>query len=153
MNNKILIAIAVLVIAGLLAFRYSAKKDVAVATQDGGIQFFTGSWAEALEQAKKENKPVFLDISAAWCGPCKMLKRNTFPDKAVGEFFNANYINVAVDGEVGEGIELARRLGLRGYPTLYVISPEGKVLLTSMGYHPPAEFIRFGQEGLQKYKP
>ncbi|MGC9354522.1 MAG: thioredoxin family protein, partial [Mariniphaga sp.] len=43
-----------------------------------GITFHQGNWKEALETAKKENKPIFLDISASWCAPCKLLKANTF---------------------------------------------------------------------------
>ncbi|MBW6479654.1 MAG: thioredoxin family protein [Bacteroidales bacterium] len=41
-----------------------------------GMVFFTGTWDEALAQAKKENKLIFLDIYASWCAPCKMLKNN-----------------------------------------------------------------------------
>lgn len=110
-----------------------------------GINFHTGSWIEALELAKKENKLVFLDISASWCGPCKMLKNFTFPDEAVGKFYNANFINVALDGEKGEGIALAQKYGLTAYPTLLFIDGDGKLVSKTTGYHNAKAFLELGK--------
>lgn len=36
-----------------------------------GIQFADLTWQDALKKAKKENKIIFVDIYATWCGPCK----------------------------------------------------------------------------------
>ena len=53
-----------------------------------GIQFHKGTWAEALALAKKDNKFIFLDVYASWCGPCKQLKKRTFSNDKVGTYFN-----------------------------------------------------------------
>ncbi len=111
-----------------------------------GINFHSGTWSEALELAKKENKLVFLDISASWCGPCKMLKNYTFPDEAVGAFYNANFINVALDGEKGEGITLAQKYGLTAYPTLLFIDGNGKLVAKTTGYHNAKDFLELGRK-------
>jgi len=148
MNKNILIIIAVLAFAGLMAFRHFSDPKIA----EGGIQFFQGTWNEALAKSKLENKPIFLDISASWCGPCKKLKRNTFSDKAVGTYFNEQFINVAVDGEIGEGKDLARQLAIRGYPSLFVMDSNGKTLVNTAGYHDPKELLEFGESGLKKAK-
>src|SRR5579862_9845140 len=95
---------------------------------DEGIQFFTGTWSDALKEAAKENKPVFLDIFATWCGPCKALKKNTFSDKDVAQYFNANFINVELDGEVGDGKALAQQYHIPGYPSLFIMDKNGKLL-------------------------
>lgn len=52
-----------------------------------GIEFTEGSWDDIVRRAREENKIIFLDIYASWCGPCKMLKHNTFSDAEVGKYF------------------------------------------------------------------
>lgn len=120
------------------------EKNVA-ALQKSGIAFEEGSWSDALAKAKKENKLIFLDISASWCGPCKQLKKTTFTDANVGKYFNKRFINVELDGEVGDGIALVEKYRLQGYPTLYFINSDGNVVSQTTGFLPPAEFLKFGE--------
>ena len=127
-----------------------AQMPISIRDDSPGIEFHSGTWAEALQKAVKEDKPVFLDISASWCGPCKLLKRVTFADKAVGKYFNANFINVAVDGEKGEGVALARKYKLRGYPTMIFLDSKGEIISTIVGYHDPEELIASGKQALSQ---
>jgi thioredoxin 1 len=115
-------------------------------SESKGIQFFEGTWEEALALAKQENKLIFLDVYATWCGPCKRLKANTFPDPEVGYLYNSHFINVMVDGEKGEGPELRRKYGVRGYPTLLFIDHEGNVVERTSGYRNSAQFLNWGQK-------
>ncbi|WP_221626643.1 thioredoxin family protein [Elizabethkingia anophelis] len=115
-----------------------------------GIQFHKGSWNEALQVAKKEDKLIFLDIYATWCGPCKLLKLRTFPNAEVGKLYNENFVNVSLDGEDGEGAELAQKYAIRGYPALLFIDGNGKVVAQTAGYHSPKEFIKLGNAVLEK---
>lgn len=111
-----------------------------------GIAFHQGTWDEALQLANKQSKPIFLDISASWCGPCKMLKSKTFPNQEVGKFYNANFINVAVDGEKGEGITLAKKYRIKGYPSLLFINSSGDIVAQTTGYRNPKQFIEIGKQ-------
>lgn len=111
-----------------------------------GIKFFEGTWREAINKAQQEHKPIFLDIYATWCGPCKMLKKKTFSNKEVGSYFNAKYINLSVNGETGEGEMLANRFRITGYPTLIILDENGNVVTTSVGYLPPDDLLAFAQQ-------
>ena len=115
-----------------------------------GISFHQGTWDEAVQLAKEKGKPIFLDISASWCGPCKKLKATTFTDAEVGNLYNANFINVLVDGEKGEGIELARKYKISGFPSLIFIDSGGQLIAQTAGYRTPEQFIEIGEQVLSR---
>ncbi|MCD0490067.1 thioredoxin family protein [Pedobacter sp. MC2016-14] len=100
----------------------------ALANADDGIQFARGSWAEITARAKNEKKLIFIDCYTSWCGPCKKLAAEIFPQKAVGDVFNRSFINYKVDMEKGEGIDLARKFHVGAYPTLLWIDANGNVV-------------------------
>lgn len=147
--KSLIIISAIALVMLVSAMAPSPKSETNTGT---GIIFQTGSWNEVLELAKKENKLVFLDIYASWCGPCKLLKSRTFPDAKVGSFYNANFINYAVDAEKGEGINLASIYNVTGYPTLLFVDGNGNMVAKTMGYHNPDEFLEVGQKILKAIK-
>lgn len=119
---------------------------------EGGIRFIEADWSKALAEAKKQNKMIFLDAYASWCGPCKLLKKKTFPDKAAGDFFNANYINIAVDMEKGDGPSLGEKYAVNAYPTLIITDADGNIVTYTQGYISPKQLIDFGEYGLKQRK-
>ena len=121
--------------------------STALFSQDG-IKFGKQSFAKTLEQAKKENKLIFLDAFASWCGPCKLLDKNVFPKKEVGDYFNANFLNLHIDMEKGEGIEIAKKYSIYSYPTLLFIVGDGKVVYKAAGYMSPQELISIAKEAV-----
>ncbi|HZK65342.1 MAG TPA: thioredoxin family protein [Puia sp.] len=132
--------------------RSPANENPGLSTPPAGIQFLENSWAKALEQAKKENKLIFLDAYASWCGPCKMLKKNTFTKKAAGDFFNAHFINVAIDMEKGDGPSLSQKFEVDAYPTLIIADKNGNIVTYTKGYMNADQLIEFGNYGLKKYQ-
>ena len=149
--KNVLIAIVVLGIIAFLYFRSNPKVDFKEDSVDG-IHFQKGNWQQALDLAKKENKVVFLDIYATWCGPCKQLKKYTFADKSAGDFFNTNFVNMALDGEQEEGAALASKFGIEAYPTLMFVTPEGELIIKSPGFRTASDLINLGQQILDTRK-
>ncbi len=142
-----------LLAVALIGFAFTNKKEDKVKAQVkvDGIEFFHGTWQEALAKAKKENKLIFMDAYASWCGPCKMMAKNTFTDKSVGDFFNENFINVKMDMEKhAEGRRLSQKYGLRAYPTLYFINAKEEATHKSVGYLKPNQLIEQGKLALGK---
>lgn len=84
-----------------------------------GVDFKQITLKEALEQAKAQGKMVFMDCYTTWCGPCKMMTEEVFPQKEAGDFFNAHFVNVKFDMEKGEGKELSKQFKIRATRPFY----------------------------------
>ncbi|WP_316818655.1 thioredoxin family protein [Pedobacter nyackensis] len=113
-----------------------------------GITFQHSSLAEVKEMAKAKNKLIFIDFYTDWCGPCKMMSKEVFPQKEVGDFYNANFIAVKIDAEKGEGPAIAKQYGISGYPTLAYINYKGEVMHKFVGSTGVTEFIGHGKAAL-----
>jgi thioredoxin 1 len=114
------------------------------------IVFIEDSFTEALKQGKAQNKYIFVDAYATWCGPCKMLKARTFTDAKAAAFYNSNFVNVSIDMEKGDGPRLAAAWQLQAYPTLIVFNPQGKPVLGTVGFLKADDLIKFGKAALAK---
>lgn len=101
--------------------------------QGEGIQFFEGTFEEALAKAKSEGKPLFVDFYAVWCGPCKRIAREVFPQKEVGDYFNEKFISLQLDAEAPENVEVAKRYNVQGFPTLGFIANDGTPIAIHVG--------------------
>lgn len=115
---------------------------------DKGIQFRTGSFQDALQEAEATGKLIFLDGYTSWCAPCKMMNTTVFTDPEVGHFFNEHFINVKFDMEKGEGRELLKRYGMQVFPTYLLLDAAGNEVHRVVGGHDAGEFIRLIREGM-----
>jgi thioredoxin-related protein len=120
--------------------------------QNRAIKFETGSFADVLAKAKKENKPIMMDAYTTWCGPCKMMDKQVFTNDTVADYFNANFIGYKSDMEKSEGKELAKRYEVMAYPNFLFINPDGSILHRSVGARPPQAFVEVGKDALNPEK-
>lgn len=121
--------------------------------QGQGIQFEEGEWKDVLDKAQKTDKVIYLDAYAVWCGPCKMMTKNIFPDEEVGKVYNDLFINYSVDAEKGEGIELARKYKVTAYPTHLYINPHTEeVVSVQMGAVGAPTFIAWANEAQKQFR-
>lgn len=115
-----------------------------------GLQFFKGSLQDALAYADSVNKPVFIETYADWCGPCKLMEREVFPDASVGAYFNEHFVNVKVDVDTREGKRFAREYDIDFIPRLMFMHANGTVVHQKEGFFSPRLFIRMGERALKK---
>lgn len=114
--------------------------------QDKGTHFEHGlSWQQVKEKAKKENKYLLVDCFTTWCGPCKYMSSNIFPQEKVGDFFNKNFVNVKVqfdktkdDSEevkswYADADLINKEFKIRAYPTFLIFSPQGELVHRIVG--------------------
>lgn len=137
----------------LIGFAFTNQKEETMLTDVEtveGIQFFEGTWEEALTKAKTENKIIFLDAYAAWCGPCKIMAKKYFTKENVGSFYNDHFINFKMDMEKNsEGPRLARKYKLTAYPTLYFVDGDENILHQSVGMLNDKSLVILGQTVLE----
>ena len=117
-----------------------------------GVNFERLSFREALDKAKSEQKYVFMDCYTSWCGPCKNMTQNVFPQKKAGDYFNPKFICVKYDMEKGEGPELGKRFEVRAYPTFLVLDAEGRLLHKVIGSYSVDEIIERIEESFDEEK-
>lgn len=120
-----------LVLISLIAGAQTQKATEADNTK--GIVFFNGNFNEALAQAKKENKVLFVDFYAVWCVPCKRMAKTVFTLDEVGRYFNQHFISIQIDAEKPENVQLAKNYKVEAYPTVAFIAPDGKALSVNVG--------------------
>ena len=144
----------VLVLLGLTLGNLSAQQ----------IQWMT--LAEALEAQKKEPRKIFMDVYTDWCGPCKLLDRNTFQNPDVARYISEFYYAVKFNAEGTEKIQFFEKtfanpnhdpnrkgrnathqftqfLGVRGYPTIVFLSENGDPIMPVVGYKTPQQLELF----------
>ncbi len=147
-NRMIILTISLMMFASA---SFSQVVDVAVEQISSEINFFQGTYDEALQKAKDENKILFVDAYAVWCGPCKYMSKYVFTDLRVAEYFNEHFINYKYDMEKGEGPAFAIEYSVAGYPTLLFLSSDGKVLDRNLGGLTVDQLLDRGEKVVVKY--
>jgi thiol-disulfide isomerase/thioredoxin len=132
-------------------FLFVVLLSVFQANAQQGIEFFHGSFEEALTEAKTQGKLIFVDAYAEWCGPCKKMAATVFKEEAVGNYYNGNFINMKIDMEKGEGPGLARKYQVRAYPSFFFIDENGEVIAQATGGRETEQFLQLGENALKKY--
>jgi len=114
------------------------------------ISFTDQKWADVLKLAKQKGRVIFVDAYAAWCGPCKDLKKQTFTNAKVTAYFNAHFISVSMDMEKGEGLTFANQFAVDSYPTLLFIDSNGRVLRKSEGFLDAGQLLALASQANSK---
>ena len=64
---------------------------------------------KALELQKENPKKIMMDVYTNWCGPCKLLDKETFQKQDVAAYVNEHYYAVKFNGEGNETVNYKRR--------------------------------------------
>lgn len=126
----------------LVAFSMLMFVVASQAQNSEGVNWEKGTLKEALNKAKEEGKNlVFLDCYTDWCGPCRYMSTKVFTTKIAGDYFNANFVNIKINMEKGEGVDVAKEYKIRAYPTFLILDVNGKVLYKQEGGDEAEAFV------------
>ena len=122
---------------------------------------------EAQDLNKTNPKKIIVDLYTEWCGPCKMMERQTFTDPELINYINENFYAVKFNAESQAPVtfngkvytnpefdpsrssrqrnsphQYTRTTGLRGYPTLIVYSSEVEIVERIVGFQRAPQVMR-----------
>jgi thioredoxin 1 len=101
------------------------------------------NYEAALQKAKKESKLVMVDLYADWCGPCRLLDKNTFGNKDVEGRLSKEFIAVKIDLDRSKEAEgLAKKFGANAIPHVIFVDSDGKKISDIIGYVAANEFLK-----------
>ena len=124
------------------------------------------SLEEAVAAQAKEPRKIMMDMYTTWCGPCRMLDKNTFQNKDVATYVNKNYYAVKFNAEGNTDVsfnnktysnpnfdaskkgrnsqhQLAQYLRVQAYPTIVFLDEKGGVIAPIPGYRTPNDLEIF----------
>ncbi|HXG06383.1 MAG TPA: thioredoxin domain-containing protein [Nitrososphaera sp.] len=108
---------------------------------------------EALERAKREDKPIFLSIGYSACHWCHVMAHESFEDEEVARIMNEHFINIKVDREerpdLDDIYQRACQLatGTGGWPLSVFMTPDQKPFY--VGTYFPKEGGRYNMPGFK----
>lgn len=109
-----------------------------------GIVFINNNLELALQQAKEENKDIFIDTYAPWCIPCKQMDK-VFLDKDLSNSFNKKFINVKIDVDSPSGKTIAKNYEVIFLPTMLILNKDGYVKHRIDGLTSAEDLISIGE--------
>lgn len=118
-------------------------------TKSGLVKFVQSeTLSDVLDDAARQNKLVFVDFYTTWCLPCKLMDQDVFTDKNVAKFLNDNFLSYKVNGEKGNGPNLAFVYQVQAYPTLLFMDAKGVVIEKKVGAAYQTELMEMGRRAL-----
>lgn len=103
---------------------------------------------EALERAKKEDKPILVSIGYAACHWCHVMEHESFEDEATAGLMNERFVNIKIDREERPDLDhiymdaVQAMTGSGGWPLNVFLTPEGRPFYGGTYFPPKPAFNR-----------
>jgi thioredoxin-related protein len=171
MLKKIFLALGIATIVVVAQSFLSAMQTPS--EEKEAVHWYT--FSEAVELQKKDPRPIMVDVYTSWCGPCKMMSKNTFGNPNIADYLNKNYYPVKFNAETFDSVSfngytfknknapgthrpvhdfaISILDGKLSYPSIVFLNEQVQRIQVITGYYQPAQFepvMKFFGSG--KYK-
>ncbi len=102
-----------------LSTTFQAKAD---------INFSNGNLEKVKKDAAAEGKLYFVDFTAAWCAPCRIMDEYTFTDPSLGYYVRKNYLAAKVDIDNFDGVGYKQQYNITSLPSVLVFNSSGRLV-------------------------
>ncbi|WPQ63345.1 DUF255 domain-containing protein [Chitinophaga sancti] len=140
-------------------FSFLVFLSISALSQQKGIKFEQDlSLNQIFEKAKAENKYVFIDCYASWCGPCKAMERDIYSSEEVGSQMNKNFISIkfqldstsndnpSIKQSYTDAHNLQFKYNIYAFPTLLFFTPNGEIIHRGLGYMDKSKMISLAED-------
>ena len=95
----------------------------------------------AQERASESNKSMVLFVTATWCSPCRIMKRQVWADEGVKDLMNRRFIPVLLDADDPAAQPVLQAYGIQGTPCTLVVKGSGEVMDYRFGAVSKSDFM------------
>lgn len=120
-----------------------------VVAQNREIDFGKTTLEEALVQAKKFDKLIFVDCYTTYCPPCRTMDATVFKTDSVADFLNSTFINVKMNNDVKENKVYMEKYNIGAFPSFLLLDHEGKLLYKFVGGMSVDKFMEHIRSGMK----
>jgi len=123
-----------------------------------GINFESSlTWDQVKKKAKAENKYIFIDVFATWCGPCREMDNKIYPAQSLGSFMNERFISVKLQVDqtksdskqirtwYADAARITSQYKIGSYPSFLFFSPEGYLVNQGTGFQSVESFQKMAE--------
>jgi uncharacterized protein YyaL (SSP411 family) len=103
------------------------------------------NWDSALQEAKKEDRRILLELYMDGCPHCARLHSETHADEKVVQAINDKYIPIKLEGR--QNMDIVKKFNVTGAPTTLLFSPDGEEKHRFAGYYAPPEYLEQLKKG------
>lgn len=146
MNAKVIILLGIMALTGFA--RCGGREP----SQEAPVAAVWQSFNSGMELAQKQKRPVVIDFYTSWCRWCKVMDEKTFSRPEIQKYLQEHFVAIRINaesktetltykGKEFTPVQLTRRFGVRGFPSLAYLDTDGDLIAVVPGYIPPETFL------------
>lgn len=146
MKAKALVLLVIILVIGIAG---CGEREASKETPVGDVWL---SFNGGMKLALRDKKPVVIDFYTSWCKWCKVMDEKTFSKPEINKYLEENFVAIRINAESRSEkltykgkeytpVELTRRFGVRAFPSIAYLDPEGELITIVPGFIPPEMFL------------